>query len=389
MPAKPGPNAPLAIRSFDRIDDVPADDWDALAATVSHPFLDRRYLGTLERTLDDVAFRWVLIDDADGRPVAGAGFSVLEVDVGNLGSERLRGFLRVYRRLRPTALRYNVVLCGMPISNGRECLAIDPQADTSAVAVALDAAAMDVAREHRGRLVVFKEYDEGVLDSLAPLESSGFDRVDSLPLHVLPVEQPTFEEYVASRSKRTRRNIRDYFRSGEAAGLEVEHLRGADGAAERLTDEVHELYLRVFDKASVQFERLPRDFFVELANSLPEESRFTFVRHAGRVVGFVAGLRKGSLHTLLKVGYDTEFDPNAKLYFFTMYNAIQRAFEEPLAAISVGQGADEFKRRLGCTPQPRRFLLKAPGRLFGSLARWVTPRVFPRRYDPPADSRPE
>ncbi len=374
-------DTPTATRRFDRVADLPAEDWDRLATTCGHPFLDRRYLSVLERSLAPaVTFRWLLLDDADGRPLARAGLSVLEVDLANLTPERMRGFLGNYRRVRPSALRYNVVLCGLPISNGRDALAVAPDADPVDVAETLDREATRFAREHRGRLVVFKEFGDEDVSRLEPLTTRGYSLVDSLPLHVLPVEQATFDAYVASRSKRMRRNVRDYFRSGESAGLEFEHRRGGEGVPELFTDELHQLYLDVFDKATLQFEQLPRAFFVELAREFPEESRFTFVRHEGRIVAFVAGLRTPPLHTLLKVGYDTSFPAEAKLYFNAMYRAIEHAFEEPVETISVGQGADEFKRRLGCVAEPRRFYLKVPGLLFGTVAKWLVPRMFPERY---------
>src|SRR5207249_4285222 len=122
----------------------------------------------------------------------------------------------------------------------------------------------------------------------------------------------------ASLRSHYRRKIMLSRKKFEKSGLWVEHLRGGDGIDRLYNDDVHRLYLSVLDGADVKLECLPAEFFRELARQFPDDAAFTFIRRNERVVAFSCGLIHQNSYQNLFVGYDSDLNAEADLYFNVM-----------------------------------------------------------------------
>jgi len=358
---------------------INADDWNALREHSTNPFMDLRFLQVVESTMGPPAKYWYAIfyDEAQS-PVAAACFSLYPVDGAILAPPALQNAMRWGRKLYSRFFMFKVMLCGLPVTTGDNQIMTAPDVDRNALAAGLDEIATRLALEERADFISVKELDEQNAMLLEPLTKHGYRRADSVVTYTLKNEFGSFDDYYATRSKRTRANMRKYMKRFEDAGLRYVHISGADGADRYFTDDVHRLYLDVFQRAEVKFEILPVDFFREFARQLPDISRFTYVFEGDRVVGFVMGICGSDMHYMLLCGVDYVRNPNCDLYFNLLYRGIEYGIRDRAPLIRVGASADEFKRRLGTTGQRLYFYMKSPR----AIPNWILGKVFHLVFPP-------
>ncbi len=359
-----------------RVAEVDRPSWQAVCERSHHPFMDLRFLATVETSFAaDARFWYATLQDDAGRAVACACFSCYTVDGCVLAPPAGQRFVGAVRRWWPSFFRFRVLLGGLPVSTSGGQVALVDGVDLDRLAATLDEIAVKLADESGAKFISFKEYDPELATKLAPLERHGYRRAPSVVTHWLVGEYPSFEAYYESRSKRHRANIRRHYRKFDDAGLTWVHYRGRDDVARLFTDDVHRLYLNVFDRSQAKFEILPLSFFPELARQLPDESCFTFMFQGERPVGFCCGVASPGGHTLLYCGLDYGLNAQADLYFNIIYRGLAQGLAPGVRTVHVGASADEFKKHLGCVQIPLSIYLKARGvvtsflfnRLFGLL----------------------
>jgi predicted N-acyltransferase len=365
------------VDSVDKIDRAP---WDAVCQAARHPFMDRRFLRAVEIAFAaEAKFRYATVEDNAGQTVACACFSCYTVDGCVLAPPAAQRFVNAVRRWWPAFFRFRVLLCGLPVSTSGGQVVLTEGVDLQRLALTFDQIAVHLAHQSRTKFISFKEYDPVLAEKLSPLAQHGYRRALSVVTHWLIGEYESFDAYYESRSKRHRANIRRHFRKLEEAGLTWQQYRGRDDVGRLFTDDVHRLYLNVFDRSQAKFERLPIAFFHELARHLPDESSFTFVFQGDRPVGFCCGVASPAAHTLLYCGLDYTLNANSDLYFNIMYRGLGQGLAPGVGTVFVGASADEFKQHMGCTQVPLSIYLKALGPvtafLFNRAFRWLFPQA--------------
>src|SRR5262249_35568601 len=157
-------------------------------------------------------------------------------------------------RLFPALRRVPVVLCGTPVSVGESHLRLAAWADRPAAMQELEKAMFKLAHRHGSRILVFKEFDDSDPALNAALVERGYLRVASWPMNHLPAHFRSFAELCASARSKYRNQIQRSVKKFARSGLRIEQVQ--DGALiERLyTDEVHQLYMAVLERAEVKLE---------------------------------------------------------------------------------------------------------------------------------------
>jgi predicted N-acyltransferase len=281
------------------------------------------------------------------------------------------------RQRFPRFLEVKVLFCGCPVSTGQSHLRFAPGSDHRAVLRLLDRLMIRVARTEGTPFLVFKEFDKEELGRTDELTALGYVRADSLPMNYFPTRFRDFDHFLASVRSRYRTQIKRSQTKFKQSGLRVVHARSAEHLDRLYTDDVHQLYLAVLERAEVKLECLPAEFFRELARRFPEEIAFTFIYRGERVVAFVCGLFHGDEYLNLFCGLDYGLNEEADLYFNLMYHDLDFALRQRVRSLHVGQTADEFKSRVGCYTRPRYFYVKVRDRLGTALLRAARPWLFP------------
>jgi hypothetical protein len=375
---------PYTAHTVRRAADINLPDWCAAGGMHPSPTLDARFLTTVEHAFAaDSEFWYVTFYDGE-RPIGCACFSTYRVDAALMAPAAIRRGVTVIRKLWRRFLRFRLFLCGLPASTCGCEIGVAEGADEDRLAASLAETAQKIAGKAGCVLVSFKEFTPQMASRLKPLERHGFRRAKILTAHHLDGDFGSWEKYYASRSKRTRANIRKHFRKLDQAGLTWEHRRGRDGVAELFTDEVHQLYLNVRNRAEVTFELNPPEFFRELARQYPDDSCFTFVRRGGRIVGFCCGLASPGEHTLLFCGLDYSLNPAADLYFNLIYRGLQQGLVPGVRTVRVGATATEFKQHMGCRLVPLSIYVRAVGIIPTLIFNRVVGFLFELEQDPAA-----
>src|SRR5262249_62221640 len=122
------------------------------------------------------------------------------------------------------------------------------------------------ARALGAPLIVLKNFPARYRGALAFSPATGFPGVPSLPMTRLDIDYPSFEAYMErALSRKTRRDLRLKFRAAERASpiaLEIE----TDIAA--LVDELYPLYLQVYGRSPMHFEKLTPAYFAEIGRRM-------------------------------------------------------------------------------------------------------------------------
>jgi predicted N-acyltransferase len=363
------------------IRDVDWDEWNQLRDPEGDPFMDPRYILAVENSMGSVCrFRHVVFRDDDRHAVATACLCACTIEGPSLVDGTARKVVTAIDRLAPGLLGLRLLLCGLPVSCGSSHLRFSPHVDHAAVLRPLDEVMQAFASEERAHCLLFKEFEPFEARHLTSLEKLHYRRADSLPMNCVPSHHQSFEDYLSTISSARRYKIRHSRQKAAALGLTFEHRSGAEGAAELYTDEVHRLYEAVLERAKVRFERLPAEFFREMARQLPQESLFTFAIHDGRIVGFALSLSCQERFDQMFIGVDYELNRKLDLYFNTFYEALDAALKRRPRLIYVGQTTDEVKHeKLGAYQVPLTLYAKGRRRLVRSVMAVRFKWFFPDR----------
>jgi predicted N-acyltransferase len=340
--------------------------------------MDPRFLRAVENSMGSEArFYNVVVRDAAGRPAAAAFLSLYSVDGMLLAPERWKKAVARLRTVWAGFLKVQVLFCGCPVSTGESHLRMTPDADPRAVLRHLDRLMMRIARSAGTQFLVFKEFGPEQTVQTDSLPALGYLRADSLPMNGFPARFRDFDHVCASFRSRYRNQVLRSRKKFKRSGLRVVHLRGREGASALYTDEVHRLYLAVLHRAEVKLERLPAEFFRELARQFPDAAAFTLIYQDQRIVAFMCGLFHQQAYLNLFCGFDYELNPATDLYFNLMYEDLDHALRQKVRSIHVGQTANDFKSRLGCFLEPRCFYVKTRLSVLQPLLRAGRSRLFP------------
>ncbi|MDY0165519.1 MAG: GNAT family N-acetyltransferase [Thermoguttaceae bacterium] len=336
------------------ISDSDLSGWRDLCRGHDDAFMDPEFIAANESALaNDCRFWTLLVRDPQDRPAMAACLTSLSVDAAVLSGDFAHRCVARIRRLWPGYFKFRVLLVGLPVSAGQSSVAFAQWADRSLAVQAAERAVRQVARESRACAVVWKEFDESEVASLADLTRMGYLRADSLPMNQLEVAFRSFEEYCSSLRSKLRYDIRRSQRKLQRAGFHIRRLDGSEGADQWYSDTVHRLHEAVVLRSSTQLQMLPAEFFRELARRVGKQAVFYFAHKGERTAGVACALQGRHAYELLFTGFDDEANRRADLFFNLVYARLDEAMRSGAKRIHLGQNADTFKARLGATQRRR------------------------------------
>ncbi len=141
-----------------------------------------------------------------------------------------------------------------------------------------------------------------------------------MPMTMLDIGYESFEAYMARALKSsTRKEIAQEARGDsrhDGHSLEV-----TDDAAS-FVDEIYPLYLQVFDRSRMQFEKLTKDFFRQLGQRMSDKVRFFAWRRGNMLVAFSLCMLQGDSLYAEYVGFDYAVALDLHLYHYVVRDMI-------------------------------------------------------------------
>jgi hypothetical protein len=280
---------------------------------------DYRYYEILDDTLrDDFEYRYFAIIDDKGHVRAIQPFFLVDQDIlEGLGAERFH-WISLVRRFYPRFLKLRTLMVGC--SAGEAHLASSESLSGDIVAEALSNDIIAQAKLLNAQLIVLKEFPSRYRRALHCFVQCGFARAPSMPMTVLDIGYDSFDAYMAKALKSSsRRKLRK--KLAATAGVSDIRMSVTDDATS-FVDEIYPLYLQVFERSKMQFERLTKDFFRQVGQRMNDKVRFFAWRRRNTLVAFSLCMIQGDSLYAEYVGFDYAVALDLHLYHYVVRDMI-------------------------------------------------------------------
>jgi len=298
-------------------------------------------------------------------------FFVLDQDLVAGAARAVQAAVKTVRRLWPRFLKMRTLMVGCAAGEGH--LAALSVVDDLAVALP------QLARQFKAKLIVMKEFPARYRAALSRL--SGFTRVPSMPMTGLDLDYASFDEYVANKvSKPSRKSIRRKLREADAAQPRIE-LQVVEDITP-FVDEIYPLYLAVYDRSTLHFEKLTKEFLSTLGRRMADKVRFFIWRQDGKAIAFSLCLIQGDAIYDEYLGLDYSVALNLHLYFYTLRDIINWAIAHGLKHYVSSALNYDPKLRLRCELVPLDLYVAHTTPLINAVMKRLLPLLEPTHSDP-------
>jgi hypothetical protein len=339
---------------------------------------DYRYYEILDDTLrGDFAYRYFAIADNNGRVRAIQPFFLVDQDIlEGLDAERIH-WISLIRRFYPRFLKLRTLMVGC--SAGEAHLAATENLPVDIVAETLSNGIIKQARSLNAQLIVLKEFPSRYRRVLHCFLQRGFVRAPSMPMTMLDIGYDSFDAYMtkalrSSTRKKLRKNL------DATGGVSDIHMSVTDDATS-FVDEIYPLYLQVFERSRMRFEKLTKDFFRQLGQRMNDKVRFFAWRRGNMLVAFSLCMVQGDSLYAEYVGFDYAVALDLHLYHYVVRDMISWGISRGYKWFrSSGLNYDpklHMRHRL----DPIDLYVRHTSALANAIFRLALPWIVPVRYD--------
>ena len=290
-------------------------------------------------------FSWIYFGVREnGRLRAAVPGFVTDYELDTTVSGPLRRVTNALARIFPRLLRQRMLALGSPVA---EVCHLGFEAGTSVaeqgrLLEAILARAEAYAQEQRAQMFAAKDSSAGQ-DALwaHAAKTQRMRRQPGLPTAFLDVRFDNLDEYLASLSRATRKDMRRKLKT--AADLRVEWRTNIDDIA----PEVMRLYTSTYANAQFSFEELTAEYFRAVLAELGPRASCVAYWLGEKLVAFNLVLHDGKrlLDKFLGMDYAVAHEHN--LYFCTWFENVRYCIQHRIPLYQSGQGLHAVKRRLG------------------------------------------
>jgi Acetyltransferase (GNAT) domain len=274
---------------------------------------DRRYYEIVEDTLHpEFEHHYLVIRDETGAARAVQPYFIRDIDLLEGVSRGIKSAAGLIRRLWPRFMFLRTLMLGCAAGAGQ----LDGKEHVQAAcARQLGRSLLERARLHKAGLIVLKEFSAKYRQALQCVRQHGFTRMPSMPMARLNIEYSSFDEYMTQAlSRATRKDLRRKFKvAGRAAPIEMSVVSDVSP----FVNEVYPLYVQVYERSSLHFEKLTPEYLCELGRRMPDKARFFIWRQSGRAIAFSICMVQGDSIYDEYIGLDYSIALKLHLYHYT------------------------------------------------------------------------
>ena len=339
---------------------------------------DRRYYELVEDTIrQEFDYRYfVIVDGGEVRAVQ--PFFVHDQDLAAAMGPQSRALIALIRRLLPRFLRMRTLMVGCAAGEGH----IDGSDELSrrAHASAVAAAAVEHARVLKASIIVLKEFPARYRAALECFNAHAYTRIPSMPMTRLRIDYASFEDYLSrALSRAARKDVRRKLKAtAQAPAIELEIVTDISP----VIDEVYPLYLAVYERSSLQFEKLTREYLCELGRRMPDKARFFVWRQHGRIVAFSVCLLQDDTIYDEYLGLDYRVALDLHLYHYTFRDIVSWAMANGCQWYVSSSLNYDPKLHLRCLLEPLDLYVRHVSPIANAVLKRALPLMEPTRNDP-------
>ena len=373
LPKIETPHGVVSVATLEQLAALP--EWERAFA---HQRKDRRYYEVVEETiLQGFDYRYFVLQDRQGEVRAVQPFFLLNQDLLQGSGPLLQRWAAKLRKLFPRCLTIRTLMVGCAAGEGHLCH--EDAGNAAWIADCLHAALRKYAKSVWAKMVVLKEFPADYREALANLAGRGYTRVPSLPMTRLDIGYPDFETYMTKAlSKVTRKGLRRKFKAAaESSPIELQVVEDVTP----FVDEIYPLYLQVYNRSHLHFEKLTKEYFCRLGRRMPDKVRFFIWRQGGKAVAFSLCMVNGDSLYDEYLGLDYSVALDLHLYFYTLRDTISWAMERGLKWYCSSALNYDPKLHLKSRLVPLDLYVAHTNWLFNWFLRRILPWLEPTRND--------
>ena len=328
----------LTTRIVRKIDDIIPEEWNR----VFPPVLENYYFfKTLtESRFEEFSFYFITVHEGE-ELVGAAPCFLMNYPLDTTVQGRLKNLFAGIQKFFPKIFNLKALICGCPMGPGRMGI----RGDRARVIRAILEGMQQIARKEKVPIVAFKDFDATYRQVLDPLRQQCFYEFESLPNTEMDLPFKDFEDYLKTLSRISRYDLRRKFKKVDGhVCIETEVSNRLDGV---LLDEVYALFLQTSSRGELQFEKVPKDFFKNIAGNMPDQVRFFLWRIDKKLVAFTLCLVSGDRLIDYYLGLDYAVAFQYHLYFVRFRDLLKWCLDQKIKKYEMGNTSYEPKRRLG------------------------------------------
>jgi hypothetical protein len=196
----------------------------------------------------------------------------------------------------------------------------------------------------------------------------------TLPTIILENQYDEWDNYLNALRAPYRRRLRQIIQTEQT--LELKRLSCLE-----FTEELHQLYLQVFNRSNDKLEKLTLDFF----RKLPPAFELTVCYFNSKPLGWNISIYENDTFYFFMGGVDYELNKTHNTYFNLLINLIKDAIEQKAKTIDLGQTAEIPKLRSGGKIHKRYMEAYHTNKLINRLLKIISPLLsYQKKIKQPA-----
>jgi len=369
-----GPSCAGRVALMTRAELARCDCWER---AFGNKRKDHRYYELVEDTIPKgFEYRYLAIKDYRGELVAIQPCFLIDQDLTAGIRAKFSVLIAAIRSVFPHFLKMRTLMVGCVAGEGH----LDgDEASMGANARLLATALGTYAQILKASLIVLKEFPARYRGHLGCFRDQGFCRVPSLPMTRLNIDYVNFDDYMKRvLNSATRTKLRKKFRA--AAQAPPIELNIVDDVTP-IVDEVYPLYLQVYQRSRLHFEKLTREFFCNIGRQMPDKVHFFVWRQTGKIVAFILCMHERDELYAEYIGLDYTVALDLHLYHYTVRDLTSWAMANGYKWLrSSGLNYDP-KLHLRHRLDPIDLYVRHTSPIVNVLLKCVLPWIEPTRYD--------
>jgi len=222
-----------------------------------------------------------------------------------------------------------------------------------------------IARARKVRVLVITKSPGGLYGDI--LQQKGYNHLHLMPTTYLDITWNTFEDYLRSLPRKSKKNIRHTLNQGKKKGLRLVH-------SQDLTDieQLYSLFRATLDRYGHQ-NLIPftLDVFKNFATFVKEYTYVIRCYHGEELLGYWMYFFDGSIASLAISGIDQSHATEYNTYFNICYDIIREMIEKGCEKAWFGLTTYNVKRRIGCRLKINIISIKIRNPLLNRMVRLI------------------
>src|SRR5262249_46235225 len=146
-------------------------------------------------------------------------------------------------------------------------------------------------------------------------------------------------------------------------------------------DEIYPLYLAVFERSELHFEKLSKQTFCRLGREMPDKARFFIWRQNGRAIACSLCMLEGKVLYAEYLGLDYAVALDLHLYHYVFRDVVSWGIDNGFTSFESGGLNYDPKLHFKSLLAPLDLYVRHTSPLLNPLLKIILPLLEPTRYD--------